>query len=264
MHVNSSLLCAFGAKSSSFQHARHVLICKTTGRREHSQSLSRAEGRAADLVSYTSPVTVKNLPGRGYGVIATSAIEAGTLILAEEPLVKVSDRKRDVEACVSALAQPQQDRYYALHDNFSGMYAPVEGIFKTNAIQLGDTGYGGVFALASRLNSSCRPNVAVTWSEKQGRIVLHAIESIQEADELCICYISPLATRQERRLELLERYKFLCKCPACTATEPEGLSSDERRRRIGELDDYLQSQLRVDPLRSLQLVSKTNYTLCLL
>lgn len=75
--------------------------------------------------------------------------------------------------------------------------------------------YGvGLYPLAALANHSCRPNAAHTFS-KGGVIELRAMRDIEEGEEATISYIDVAQHVKARKEELLSRFRFDCKCPAC-------------------------------------------------
>ena len=129
-------------------------------------------------------------------------------------------------------------------------------------MQLGLTDSGGVFSLAARVNHSCRPNLVYHWAASQvteedpahalaGCIEVYCVSPVLRREELTICYCDPYAPRSERMADLLERYRFLCRCVACKS----GCKISEMRRlRIGEIQAVLQDGLMRKPFRNIDLV----------
>jgi hypothetical protein len=78
----------------------------------------------------------------------------------------------------------------------------------------------GVYAIASMLNHSCRPNVCVSF-DNRGVLVARAIRDLKEGEEATHCYgpqqgSAPLS---QRRQELESCYHFSCTCQACCEEE---------------------------------------------
>ncbi|PLW22875.1 hypothetical protein PCANC_02822 [Puccinia coronata f. sp. avenae] len=77
---------------------------------------------------------------------------------------------------------------------------------------------------AAFINHSCTPNAVVVFPEggegagsTAGKewVKVIAIKPIEPGEEILTSYIDSSGTRQERRNELVKRYKFVCDCPAC-------------------------------------------------
>ncbi|KAI0355862.1 SET domain-containing protein [Trametes cingulata] len=195
------------------------------------------------------PYKLVTVPGKGKGLIAARAISRGELVLAERPLL-TQERGFDNSTILKALAQlsdAQQREYFSLANAWKGVHPPPLGVFKTNALPCGDHEAGSatmadraaVFALGSRFNSSCEPNVSNYWDESRREIAFWAVRDIMEGEELLISYGEHFATRSERRARLKERFHFDCECVACALPEEEVKASDDRRVEIRELYDEI-------------------------
>ncbi|EFP85087.2 uncharacterized protein PGTG_11256 [Puccinia graminis f. sp. tritici CRL 75-36-700-3] len=77
---------------------------------------------------------------------------------------------------------------------------------------------------AAFINHSCNPNAVVVFPEggegagsTAGKewVKVIAIKPIEPGEEIVTSYIDSAGTRQERRNELVKRYKFVCDCQAC-------------------------------------------------
>lgn len=85
-----------------------------------------------------------------------------------------------------------------------------------------------VFATASSINHSCRPNATLRFSllspshpTKEAVLELVALESVPRGQELCISYgpVRGSHSLLERRASLSSQYLFLCRCEACLEDE---------------------------------------------
>jgi hypothetical protein len=139
---------------------------------------------------------------KGLGLSATSSIARGTRIVEEAPLVVVPpgfgdalqrahlweevkrftpDRKKAFFAlCPSPSAgsipeapgSPAQNNVDPSADqNTRAEMLAAFPIFATNSITMGERG-AGVFALYSRINHSCTPNVHASWNETLGKLTV--------------------------------------------------------------------------------------------
>ena len=89
----------------------------------------------------------------------------------------------------------------------------THGIFRTNALET--TSSGSVFALSSRLNHSCLPNVIHSWCSKTGTLTLRAAMDIPMDSELTIAYRARGLPCGERRAQLRREFGFVCECDLC-------------------------------------------------
>ncbi|KAK3373439.1 SET domain-containing protein 5 [Lasiosphaeria ovina] len=177
-------------------------------------------------VTTTPDKTVKEIPGKGRGLVARVDIATGTRILCEKPLLTVqpmapSEVERAVAAKLKLLPKTEQRQFLSLHNHYPGRY-PLSGI-------------GGVYATASLINHSCVPNAHHSWNRGTGRETVHAIRDISAGDEITIAY--------DRGGPLLG---FQCECAGgCLFTSSSSSAaaalllqaSDSRRLRLRRLDD---------------------------
>ena len=178
---------------------------------------------------------------RGFGTFGTRRFCEGEQIFVERPLLTVPhtefsfppsldraevDRRgkqlltASVDKALARLDADASNRFFALsaahcyqHDSRS------LGIFQTNAMRTSACGTSSVFALVSRINHSCSPNVLHCWNERHGELTLHAACDIELGTELSISYI-PLATaaglsHQARQARLRDSFGFCCECERC-------------------------------------------------
>ena len=159
------------------------------------------EGTAAtqseESTGITRQYTVRSVPPKGQGLVAISKIRKGTRILAEAPIVKVPRNTSDLQALSNiivkqsrTLSREQQRAFFELYNAHGRRHNPPLGIIRTNVLPLGsDAREGGLFLTASRINHSCRNNAQNTWNEKIGCITIHAVQDIEEGQEVLITYL---------------------------------------------------------------------------
>ncbi|PNP85936.1 hypothetical protein FNYG_00992 [Fusarium nygamai] len=137
---------------------------------------------------------VRDIRGKGRGLIAKVDIPAGTRIICEKPLLLASTTMPgDLEATAAprlkALSKPEQRQFLSLHNNFPGK-DPFSGIIRTNALPCGpDSIVGGVYPTISLINHSCLPNSYYNWSSEAGHETIHAIRPIKAGEEITISYV---------------------------------------------------------------------------
>lgn len=137
------------------------------------------------------PYELRALPNKGIGVIATSAIPAGTLLLVSAPLVilrsntgtKHTNRASAdaITAAVAALDPMLAAAYNALASAPTAASHEL-GVWKSNNFCLDDEGtLNAVFDLPSRLNHSCvgGENARWEWDEVQEVIRFYADKDIE-------------------------------------------------------------------------------------
>lgn len=213
---------------------------KAANKKKHKKKAKNHNKKTSIPVMFT----MKEIPGKGQGVVASTKITKGARILAESPLFTVSRTERNMEILeasitrqVQRLDEKQRQHFFELHDCHGNRFAPEMGICRTNVLPLGtDAAEGGLFLQASRINHSCRHNSQNTWNEKLGQITIHAFRDIEEGEEITISYLDGHEKYADRQRLLESSFRFHCSCELCTTPLTDRVTSDERREKIGSLD----------------------------
>ncbi|KJX98034.1 hypothetical protein TI39_contig443g00012 [Zymoseptoria brevis] len=198
---------------------------------------------------------VRQIEGKGQGVVATQKIPRGSVILTDKPILSVSNSDwnqasahRAIEEAFKRLSKQDQATYLSLHDGRQERNeSKAVRIFHTNAfgadtthILAPHTKY--VLPLVSRLNHSCVPN-AVNLAH-----TLYAQKDILPGEEIQICYqadCDEVMTAVQRNFLFRRRYAFECNCKACLPGSYQRLS-DTRRVLIGALRFALEQKQPLD------------------
>ncbi|OIW23875.1 SET domain-containing protein [Coniochaeta ligniaria NRRL 30616] len=192
---------------------------------------------------------IKQVPGKGKGLVARIDIPTGTRIFREKPLLIARNMsphmlQKDLEPKIKALAKDQQRQFLCLHNNFPGQYA-FAGIVKTNALPCGSGAMvGAVYPTICLVNHSCMPNSHTNWNEDAGHETIHATRFIKAGEEITIAYDKG-GTSDTRRASLKQSFGFDCDCPVCSLGIPELQASDTRRLQIQALDDAIGDPFRM-------------------
>ena len=203
---------------------------------------------------------IRDVPGKGKGLIATKDIPKGTRIISESPIIAISGRYiadiRQLDARVHqelvGLPGEQQLEFY-LMDNaylYTSSAEKLRGIFRTNALPMGeDLDTGGIFLNACRINHACDHNAVNFWNsnigsqlpngENPGQLTIHSARDIQKGEEITISYLSSLRNRQARQEELKENFNFTCSCQLCILPPNKSQESDVNLDRIHEIDGII-------------------------
>lgn len=201
---------------------------------------------------------VKQVPGKGKGLVARLDIDTGTRIICEKPLLTAESMPPEALELVlasklKAMTKTEQRQYFSLHNNFPGK--PVLGsILKTNGLPCGtDSSAGGIYPTICLINHSCLPNSHNNWDEAAEHETIHAIRPIKAGEEITIPYDhgGPSA---ERQAFLKSAFGFDCKCSTCTLPPAELRDSDARRVLIQSLDEAIGDPYRMatKPMESLR------------
>ncbi|KAJ6504579.1 hypothetical protein C8R47DRAFT_151451 [Mycena vitilis] len=206
---------------------------------------------------------IKQVEGKGLGMVATRPIKAGELVIAERPVyIQRFDEVtlqiptdytyfngRLVLGALEGLAPASQNAFRALKNVHGAENHVLWGTLKTNAIRhrmdadYKGPDYAGLFPSMSRANHSCTPNLQFIFSAETFAGEFRAVKPIAPKEELCMNYTDVLAPRLMRQSELEQRYGFQCECTACSAGSFE---SDRRRAQISEAVQVLEAAMVKD------------------
>lgn len=192
---------------------------------------------------------IKDIPGKGKGLVARFNISRGTRILCEEPLLIIQPKPREelellLATKLKVLSRASQRQFLSLHNNFPGKY-PFSGIVKTNALPCGSGSLvGGIYPTACLINHSCIPNSHNSWNKNKEHETIYAIRPIKSGEEITISYDhgGPSSVRQRF---LKESFGFTCTCSGCTLTPSSLQASDSRRTQIQSLDEAIGDPFRM-------------------
>ncbi|KAI1137549.1 SET domain-containing protein [Hypoxylon sp. FL0543] len=205
---------------------------------------------------------MKDVPGKGKGLVAQRQIRKWDVVLVDYPamlthmdifdIVDAETRQDLLERALRQLPEKQkQSDVLALARSHGG--EPIEDILRTNifGVELGiEIPHLGLFPLASRVNHDCRPNVFWRWSVRTLAVEVIAMRDIEIGEEItqsCKTPLMPtdfsepnntatpdvpLGLSYEDRKEDLKSWGFNCTCSLCTASKSERAASDKRRARL--------------------------------
>lgn len=205
---------------------------------------------------------LREVEGKGLGVVAVEAMAAGEQVLAEPPLLlfdvaaldsrsgaallglrstgrppggmEAQLRRRLDEEC----SEEQRAAFWELCDSFTPAVKSAAGIFLSNSFDLGAGSSCGVFAAASRFNHSCVPSVVRTWQDS-GCMVFRTSRPVPAGEELTITYCALDEPAAERQAAVSRKWNFGCRCPRCSLPPVERWASDMQRRKLRALDGLL-------------------------
>lgn len=203
---------------------------------------------AANLEEQEETFVVQDVPDRGRAVLAARSIKRGEFLFSEPPLfiLPPSPTNSMVLGALSKCTREEQQQFFSLSNAYKGRMLPALAIFETNFLLLCNGGLqaaknteekAGIFLLASRINSSCTPNVSKSWDDIRNTMVFRTLRDVEEGEELCYNYCEVLATKETRKRQLLEEFGFDCTCAACLLEGEEAAESDQRRAAVARLFD---------------------------
>ena len=210
-----------------------------------SSSTEAAAHTANSEASSSALWRMEAIPGKGKGVIATSDIPAGTLVLSDPPLIttaviqSIETTEQDLARALRALPRDDQRAFLSLHNNHRGEKNPLSNIVRSNGYPLGPgSDVGAVFAHVSRFNHSCAPNAKHAWNAALGHQTVYAIRPVAAGQEITLSYLQG-GTFAERQRELKSLFGFTCACELCSLPAPARAASDARLERARELNDAM-------------------------
>lgn len=197
--------------------------------------------------------TIQAVPGKGRGIVATANILRGTLIIAEDSLLKFSADILAFPNCALILEQlqsnlGQHDRglVNSLHNAYPDLNR-LEGIVKSNSLPCGDRPEKrGIFPICSFFNHSCLSNAQFSWSKAMQRGRVYALHNIPQGQEISISYIPDHiwhSTRDERLAWIYQTYNFGCLCQVCTGDPVSVIDSNQRRTFLQQIYCDIGSQI---------------------
>jgi hypothetical protein len=192
---------------------------------------------------------IKDIPGKGRGLVARFNISSGTRILCEKPLLTLHAKSREeletvLVAKLRAMPKSSQRQFLSLHNNSPGKL-PFSGIFKTNALPCGaGSPIGSVYPTACFINHSCIPNAHNSWNSNEEHETIHAIRPIKSGTEITISYDGGGSSIVRQAL-LKKSFGFTCTCSGCTLPPCLLQASDNRRTGIQTLDEAIGNPLRM-------------------
>lgn len=208
---------------------------------------------------------LRDVLGKGKGLVAIEKISKGTRILSEEPIITVprnepaSDQLR-ISICqqVDALSEHQRRAFLSMHNIHAHRNAAEQylGIVRTNALPIETNGSeGGIFLEACRINHACDNNAQKNWNTNIKQHTVHALRDICKGEEITIYYLGVHKNREARNKALQAKLGFICLCRLCSLPLEQSQESDRRLDEIYRLDGLIGrggiEGILSSPLRSL-------------
>lgn len=215
---------------------------------------------------------LKDIPGKGKGLVATIKVPQGTRILCEEPVIRVprshdqlgnKKLQRYIYQQVDELTEQQRQAFLSLH-NIYPYKNPTEqyiGIIRTNAFEIEDDATeGGVFLEASRINHACDNNSQKSWNQNIKQHTVHALRDINEGEEITIYYLAAHNSWQARQEALRAKFEFSCSCRICSSPPEQIQRNDDILEEIDHLDRLIGQRglqgIISTPLRTLRYLDR--------
>lgn len=213
---------------------------------------------------------LRDVPGKGKGLVAIEKISKGTRILSEEPIITVPRNEPVSELLrtsicqqVDALSEHQRRAFLSMHNihTYGNAAEQYLGIVRTNALPIETDGSGGgIFLEACRINHACDNNAQKNWNENIKRHTVHALRDIYKGEEITIYYLDVHKNYEARHEALQAKFGFTCLCRLCSLPPEQSQESDRRLDEIYRLDGLIGrggiEGILSSPLRTLRYVDQ--------
>jgi hypothetical protein len=196
-----------------------------------------------------SMYALKDVPGKGKGLVAIENISKGTRILSELPVITTPMRQRDskwlkahISQQIDSLDETQRQLFFSMYNRYpyENVVEQSFGILRTNSLPIEDNGIrGGIFLEACRINHACDNNAQKHWNPSIKRHTVHALRNILAGEEITIYYLGLDSSRAIRQEKLQDKFGFLCCCRLCSLSAEQSQESDKRLARIDQLDEII-------------------------
>ncbi|KAL2689401.1 hypothetical protein Neosp_003454 [[Neocosmospora] mangrovei] len=203
----------------------------------------------ADQKDDTPMYAIRDVPGKGKGLIATKPISTGTRILAEAPILTSSilelpEVKTDLVDKVNNLPVAEKAAFLDMSTVEDEASHPLWARFICNSMEGPEREIRSVYMTASRINHSCVSNAYQDWNSKLGKLTVQAIKDIAKGEEITVCYFKKHEDRAGRQDALT---LFTCTCSLCSLQGHRLAESDRRLRTASQLYDLVTNWVELNP-----------------
>ncbi|KAK4155259.1 SET domain-containing protein 5 [Chaetomidium leptoderma] len=192
------------------------------------------------------PYELRDIPGKGIGVVATRKISRGQVLMIDYAAV-VADaqfpsrvkRKQGSQLLRQAVERlPAADEILNLARSSPDpdTVSVAEDVMKTNSftVEIAGKDYMALFPRIARMNHACKPSTLTRFNSTTLSNIVYAFHDIQPEEELTISY-SPFGLASAARHTTLSKWGFTCTCSLCASSPAVLAASDVRRDRISAL-----------------------------
>jgi len=206
-------------------------------------------------------ITVRDIPGKGKGVVAMRGIKMGEVLITEKPLM-IFKAGNGLTECLKKMSDQGKRKLMSLYDRDNENERTVLGILLTNCLA-GRFATSVLYYLISRLNHSCVPNVVIN---QQYPTSVVAIRDILEGEEISWCYNGEALyqDRHTRTMELHQGWSIAsCKCYSCTLPNDAQKNSDNNRLQLKEVERKIVKAVTDENLRAIPELAAEKHKLLL-
>ncbi|KAK4121889.1 SET domain-containing protein [Parathielavia appendiculata] len=193
------------------------------------------------------PYQVRDIPGKGKGIVATRKISRGQVIMVDYAAVMADARfpsrvKREqgrqlLEEAIERLPDAKEVLNLARSSSDPDNVPVTEDVVKTNSFSVNIAGkeYMALFPRIARINHACKPSALTHFNSTAFSNTVTAFHDILPGKEITISY-SPFGLPSPARHKiLLAKWGFTCTCALCSSPPHALAASDARRNKIEAL-----------------------------
>jgi len=147
-------------------------------------------------------------------------------------------------------------------------YIRAQRIFAANSMQVCEVGAlysateGALYHHISLINHSCNPNAVWSWTKGDFRRKgVRAIKPIKKGEEILVNYVDleefNYGNRESRRLALVDKFGFFCKCSECSLEGNEFDLNEQQRLEVVKNLETVKAMMAKHEERSTVLALKT-------
>eukprot|EP00092_Neocalanus_flemingeri_P021689 GFUD01023527.1.p1 GENE.GFUD01023527.1~~GFUD01023527.1.p1 ORF type:complete len:381 (+),score=113.11 GFUD01023527.1:32-1144(+) len=219
------------------------------------------------------PVVLREVVGKGMGLVTTRRVGAGKVIITESPIITHlgwTDKFYEFLDKFQELTVQQKLMYLSLSDpgekskvvnkemlekakdigEEAFVIYKVWRILWANGVYIGmkdGLKEKGVYQIISRINHACKANVVFGLVEPGAdKMTITSCREIGKNQEILLNYIgaeSIFNTRDKRQAELEENWHFACTCDVCSLTGQEFEQNEEIRKKIMLCKEQIREQV---------------------
>jgi len=180
---------------------------------------------------------VRDIPGKGLGVMATSGIQRGETVWEDSVILnaRMAGGTDDfhnsglLNRQVDQLSPKDREEFLSLND----LEPDGPENLKNGRIYANNTYLDGCYLKSSRMNHSCKPNVMLS-SDDTILAEIVALRDILAGEEILVSYLrtTALETKTERSEKIHKNWKFECNCELCNLGGEDRAKNDEQRESV--------------------------------
>jgi len=221
-------------------------------------------------------VAIRDIKGKGKGLVATRFLKEGEVVLQELPLLvghltsstawtggpqatsllvkklvqTFNNLVPEQQALVLSLHAPEHSESRVNHPELGEKEKRLLRIFASNNIEI-DQERCGLYEVASRINHSCSPNAYWEARSKDTKLTVRTCQAVALGEEAVVDYyiFDNFPTREERLTKINKERLFACRCSLCSLPEDEVKKDDAKRTRLRKMQSRTEEILTMSPDR---------------